>query len=58
MNDSITSAHRAEIQELEDAIVRDNDEGRPGCGDVLWAPQLSRHNLAKWFTAQHTPHRR
>ncbi|MGH3543690.1 MAG: hypothetical protein ACRDTO_15220 [Mycobacterium sp.] len=49
MNDGIVSAHRQEIQELEDAILSDDHEGRPGCGVVLWAPQSPLHDLAEWF---------
>lgn len=34
--DPVLAAHFAEIHELEDALVRDDDNDRNGCGMVFW----------------------
>jgi hypothetical protein len=34
--DPVLAAHLAEINELEDALIRDDDKGRNGFGMVFW----------------------
>lgn len=47
---SIRTTNRVDLDELDDALLADDDCGRHGCGDVLWvSPGRPVETVVDWL---------